>query len=64
MKAKLIRSDKASTFQQELNSFIEGKKIVDIKYATFLATLEYTGTVPTKSTVFDSALVMYEEEEE
>lgn len=63
MKTAILRSDNASKFNQELNYFIAGKKIVDIKYQAFLAPLEYVGSVPSRNAVFDSALVMYEEEE-
>lgn len=68
MKVAVFRADGIKNFQDALNSFIKDKKVIDIKYSTVLATLEYTDAggyaVPSRSTIYDSALVMYEEEEE
>ena len=44
-----------------LNSFISGKKIVDIKYSPTIVVTAYSGSVPAVSVFYDSALILYEE---
>ena len=62
MKVQVIRSNNAGTFQEQVNSFIEGKKVADIKYNVFPVTTEYSGGVPVSMVFYDSALILYEEE--
>lgn len=62
MKAQVIRSKNKIDFCEEINSFIKGKKVVDIKYATTFAITAYRGGIPYRQNFYDSALILYEEE--
>lgn len=60
-KVLLIADTDPYRFQKSINSAIEGKKVVDIKYQSILCTREYTNGVPTRSDFVDRALIIYEE---
>lgn len=63
IKTHLIRTN-AEKFQESVNEFIADKKVIDIKYQVFTVNTGYTaGGIPTRTNVFDSALIIYEENE-
>lgn len=62
MKAQVIRSNDSESFHEQVNDFIAGKKVVDIKYIVTPVTTEYRGGVPSSMAFYDSALILYVED--
>lgn len=54
MKTKIIESGYKESFENNLNKFIQDKKVIDIKYDTT--------TEPKEPALWYSALVLYEEQ--
>ena len=61
-KVKVISYDNAGIFESQINEFIRDKKVIDIKYQTYVLTTQYTNYVPSQTVVCDRALIIYEEE--
>lgn len=61
MKVCILSNDDPAAFQSSINAFIADKKVIDIKYQSMNLTLEFTNGVPSKSTIVDRALIIYEE---
>lgn len=57
-KVKIISSDNTNEFQTWVNDFIKDKKVVDIKYQSYLMPLEFRIC---HNTVLDRALIIYKE---
>ena len=60
MRAQVIRSNNVETFHEQINSFIAGKKVIDIKYTLVPVATEYKSGVPSNIVFYDSALILYE----
>ena len=61
MKVHLISNADPVQFQEWVNEFISGKKIIDIKYQPISLPCMYQNGVPVKFDIFDRALILYEE---
>ena len=61
MKVKMFGGDNYAEFEKAINTFIQDKRVVDIKYTALLLPLEYTNGVVTRNIVTDRALIVYEE---
>lgn len=61
-KVRVVSSSDALQFQNSVNTFIQDKKVIDIKYQPILLAKEYTSGVPTRTVMIDRALIIYEEE--
>lgn len=62
MKVKLLADCSAKVLQTRINNFIEGKKVIDIKFnSVFIPMSTENGTL-TNATLNDRVLIMYEEE--
>lgn len=62
MKVKLICCNDANKLEGEINTFIEDKKVIDVKYQSVcLMTSFNTRGTPVGWAVNDRALIMYEE---
>lgn len=63
VKTCLISDDDPNEFVKNLNACIADKKVIDIKYSTFVLVLEsWPGGSPKDQTTVDRALVIYEVE--
>ena len=60
-KVKIISADDANKFQTWVNEFIKDKKVIDIKYQSYLMPLEFKNGVPCHTTILDRVLIIYEE---
>jgi hypothetical protein len=61
-KIKIVRSGNAEEFTKVVNDFCCNHNVTDIKLQTFEMVTEYNKNgVPTKSTVLDTAMIIYEE---
>ena len=62
-KVKIFRLSNASALEKEVNVFLESKRIIDIRYTPFIIYDQYdqNGT-PTNASIYDSILVVYEED--
>lgn len=63
IKTQIISENKASRFMEAINNFVADKNIIDIKYAVINTPTMYRDGVPTATTVYDRALIIYEIEE-
>lgn len=62
VKTCLISNNDPNAFIKDLNACIADKKVIDIKYSTFMLTLEsWDSGAPKEQDVVDRALVIYEE---
>ena len=61
-KVRVVSSSDALQFQNSVNNFIQGKKVIDIKYQPIPLAKESTSGVPTRTVMIDRALIIYEEE--
>ena len=64
-KVILISDTDAATFHSSVNARLQeisdnGYKFVDIKYTSHTITTEYKNGIPSKSSVLDRALIIYE----
>lgn len=62
IKVAIIGGEDAVTLGIVINDFIKDKKVMDIKYQAILLPKEYRGNIPTRTSVLDRALIIYEEE--
>lgn len=60
-KVKVIAIGDLERFETILNDFIKDKKVVDIKYQPLFISTAFVGGAPVKGTVFNRAMVIYEE---
>lgn len=60
-KVKVITTNNLAQFETSLNDFIKDKKVVDIKYQPLFVSTAFVGGAPVKGTVFNRAMVIYEE---
>lgn len=60
-KVKVITTNNLAQFETSLNDFIKDKKVVDIKYQPLFVSTAFVGGTPVKGTVFNRAMVIYEE---
>lgn len=60
-KVKVISINNLEQFESILNDFIKDKKVVDIKYQPVYISTAFVGGTPVKGTVYDRAMVIYEE---
>lgn len=62
MKIKLICCNDTNKLEEEINTFIANKKVIDIKYQSVcLMTTFNTRGMPVGWAINDRALIMYEE---
>lgn len=61
MKVHLISNADPVQFQEWVNEFVLGKKIVNIKYQPIAIPRMYQNGVPVSFDVVDRALILYEE---
>ena len=65
MKVKVIASDSTALFEERINKFIDGKKVIDIRYQTFTYSTRYDKNgKPMESRLNERALILYEEDVE
>lgn len=63
VKVKIFRLNDALLLEEQVNDFLKTKKIIDIRYTTHSIYDRYTQNgVPIHSTLYDSVLVIYEED--
>ena len=62
IKVAMISHTNGTEFANNINRFIEDKKVVDIKYNVFPLIIDYKGGVPSKAQIIDRALIIYEED--
>lgn len=60
-KVKVISVGDLERFESVLNDFIKDKKVVDIKYQPVYISTAFVGGTPVKGTIYNRALVIYEE---
>lgn len=62
IKVEVFGYSKATDFENALNQFIADKKVIDIKYQALAVPTSFYSGVPTNISVYDRALVIYEED--
>ena len=63
-KIALFRESNSIRVMNSVNNFIRDKKVIDIKYRPFGMNIEFSRDgIPLKSVVYDSVMVIYEEDE-
>lgn len=63
VKVKIFRLDDALLLEEQVNDFLKTKRIIDIRYTSLLIYDRYTQNgVPCHTTLYDSILVVYEED--
>lgn len=61
-KVRLFSNRSAFDFIDDVNEFLKDKKLIDIKYQPIQVYDEYYGNgTPKRSTIYDRALIIYEE---
>lgn len=60
-KVKAISVGDLERFESVLNDFIKDKKVVDIKYQPVYISTAFVGGTPVKGTIYNRAMVIYEE---
>lgn len=63
IKIQMFSNVNAAVLQANVNEFIRGKKVIDIKYTAFSITQEYRNGLPYRNDIVDRVLVIYEEED-
>ena len=62
-KVKVIASDSTALFEESINKFIEDKKVIDIRYQTFIYSTRYDKNGnPMENRLNERALILYEED--
>lgn len=62
MKIKIFASLDAMGLERSVNEFIADKKVIDIKYQSFMIPTAYTGNVPNNIEIADRVMIIYEED--
>lgn len=60
-KVFLISNTNAQDFENNVNAFIQDKKVIDIKYQAMNVATAYASYVPVELKIIDRALIIYEE---
>lgn len=60
-KVKLLMHSDNAALETIINDFIKDKKVIDIKYQSFYVATQFSNGVPRAGTIYDRALIIYEE---
>lgn len=63
MKVKIFSGADIGELEKEVNSFMEERVVLDVKYQSVYVTTQYNGDgIPITGKIIDRALVIYEEQ--
>lgn len=63
MKVKIFSGEDIGELEKEVNSFMEERVVLDVKYQSMYVTTQYNGDgIPITGKIIDRALVIYEEQ--